>query len=627
MKTKVLIAISVSLLVVSIVAEAVPNPANRQLAKITRSGAEVAVPEQAVQSSPVVVPTGSQPTRIIVPTISAIDKQNFRLKGCSILHELNDATVLECPKGVVIPGARPDRLFQVHDLEADVQIGADQVWAEGYDGSGVLVAILDTGVDETHIELSDSIVATKNFIRGPGSDRDGHGTHVSGIVTADGVYEIQGNYAKGVAPGAAIIVGKVCGAFGCYEGDIMAGIEWAVAQGADVLNLSLGGGNFCGHCDNDTLAAKVNWAVSQGVVVVVSAGNDGDCVSSPACASGAIAVGATYHKDYAENIYWTDCIDPAPKADTRVCWSNYGSALDVVAPGVDILSTYSCRAAGDCGYYWYAWMSGTSMSAPHVAGVVALILQKSPSYTVDDVKDVLYNTAVDLGDAGYDPLYGWGRVDAYAAVAAAVGAPGNDPPTVSITSPADGANFDSGATIVFQGTATDTKDGDLTAALDWTSSIDGPIGTAGAFSTTLSDGTHTITASVTDSGGKTGTDSISITVITPGAAMHVADIEIHLSTKNAGKNIFTRANATVTIVDASNVAVQGATVYGSWSGATSDTDTGVTDSFGKVTLSSDGVKNASVGTTFTFTVDNVVKSGWTYDPDTNVETSDSESLQ
>jgi len=267
------------------------------------------------------------------------------------------------------------------------------------------------------------------------------------------------------------------------------------------------------------------------------------------------------------------------------------------------------------------------MSAPHVAGVVALILQKSPSYTVDDVKDVLYNTAVDLGDAGYDPLYGWGRVDAYAAVAAAVGAPGNDPPTVSITSPADGANFDSGATIVFQGTATDTKDGDLTAALDWTSSIDGPIGTAGAFSTTLSDGTHTITASVTDSGGKTGTDSISITVITPGAAMHVADIEIHLSTKNAGKNIFTRANATVTIVDASNVAVQGATVYGSWSGATSDTDTGVTDSFGKVTLSSDGVKNASVGTTFTFTVDNVVKSGWTYDPDTNVETSDSESLQ
>jgi subtilisin family serine protease len=341
---------------------------------------------------------GFSPDRVIAPTTSTIDRLIFKLKGCTILHNLNDATALKCPKGVSIANSRPDRIFHSHDLEADVQINADDVWAIGYDGSGVKMAILDTGVDDSHIELSDSVVAKRNFVRGPGSDKHGHGTHVSGIVTANGVYQIQGNYATGVAPGADIIVGKVCGFSGCPESSIMAGIEWAVAQDADVLTLSLGGGNFGGHCDSDPLAAKLNWAVSQGLIVTVSSGNDGAGVSSPACASGAIAVGAT------------------DKSDVRPGWSNFGSALDIVAPGVNILSTYSCDAAGDCGSYWYAWMSGTSMSAPHVAGTAALILQKNPSYTVDDVKNALYNSAVDFGDAGYDVYYGHGRVDALGAV-------------------------------------------------------------------------------------------------------------------------------------------------------------------------------------------------------------------
>ncbi|NIQ16337.1 MAG: S8 family serine peptidase, partial [Candidatus Dadabacteria bacterium] len=153
-------------------------------------------------------PIGFSPDRVIAPTTSAIDRVIFKLKGCTILHNLNDATALKCPKGVSIENSRPDRIFHSHDLEADVQINADDVWALGYDGSGVKVAILDTGVDTQHIELSDSVVATNKFVRGPGGDKDGHGTHVSGIVTANGVNEIQGNYATGVAPGADIIVGK-----------------------------------------------------------------------------------------------------------------------------------------------------------------------------------------------------------------------------------------------------------------------------------------------------------------------------------------------------------------------------------------------------------------------------------
>jgi len=361
--------------------------------KILPSGKEIRLPQQAISSSPVI-----EENRVIVPKLSSVKKLIFQLKGCKILHKLKDKTSLKCPEDVIIPDAKPDRIFHVHDLEADEHINADDVWNLGYDGTGVLVAILDTGVDDDHIELSDNVVATANFIGGPKSDQDGHGTHVSGIVTANGVYQIDSNYATGVAPGADIIVGKVCGPGGCYESDIMAGIEWAVSQGAKVLSLSLGGGNYGSHCDSDMLAAKVNWAVSQGLVVTVSSGNDGAGVSSPACASGAIAVGSV------------------DKSDVRAGSSNYGSALDIVAPGVSILSTYSCDAVGDCKNYWYAYMSGTSMAAPHVAGAAALILEKNPGYTVDDVKQALYTTAVDLGSAGWDQYHGHGRIDVLGAV-------------------------------------------------------------------------------------------------------------------------------------------------------------------------------------------------------------------
>ena len=367
-------------------------------ATVVSVGKEIMVPEQAIDAAPVFE------NRMIVSTTTDIDKIRFQLKGCEILHELSDATAISCPPGVLIKGAREDRIFTVHDLEADVQINADDVWNNlGYDGTGVTVAILDTGVETTHIELSDSIAATENFVKDVSTDKNGHGTHVSGIVTANGIYQLNhkeygSNYATGVAPGATIIVGKVCGRTGCRESDIMAGIEWAVDQGADILSMSLGGGNYDGHCDNDPLAAKVNWAVDQGLVTTISAGNEGRGVSSPACASGAIAVGAV------------------DKSDARASWSNYGPALDIVAPGVDILSTYSCIAVGDCTNYWYAWMSGTSMSAPHVAGVAALILDKNPDYTVDQVKEAIYNSAEDLGATGWDKYYGYGRVDALGAV-------------------------------------------------------------------------------------------------------------------------------------------------------------------------------------------------------------------
>ena len=363
-------------------------------------------------------------TRIIAATTSEDEISNIQQKGCSVIHRLNDATSFFCPSAVVqtLDNVRVARIFQLHDLEADIQIRADRVWNElNINGGGVKVAILDTGVQASHGELSNSVLLTADFTGEGGANIGfkGHGTHVSGIVTADGIFQISGtsNLATGVAPGSNIIVGKVCKSTGCPEDAIIAGIEWAVAQNADVMNLSLGGGlSFAENCDGDPLADKVNWAVANGVVATISSGNDysRQGVSFPACASGAIAVGAV------------------DKFDKVARFSNSGPALDIVAPGVSILSTYSCTAVGDCNSTWYAYLSGTSMSSPHVAGVVALILQKTPTFTVDQVKQALYSTAVDVGKRD-----GNGRVDAWGAVNYVAAALDTMPPVISniVTTP------------------------------------------------------------------------------------------------------------------------------------------------------------------------------------------------
>jgi hypothetical protein len=315
------------------------------------------------------------------------DINQFKIKGCKVKHLLKRSSSFECPVDIIPElNVRESRIFHIIDLEADYQIKADQVWAKGINGDGedLIVAILDSGIDSTHIELQNSIRGQKDFVSNDdiAEDENGHGTHVAGIITANGTYQIEGNYATGVAPGAGIFMLKVCDATGsCYEDDMAAAMEYVVSNAPDVpvrvMSISIGGGNYGDHCDSDPLAAKVNWVVDNGITVVIAAGNDGAGISAPACASKAIAVGAV------------DKYGDVPD------WSNRGSALDIVAPGVDILSTYSCIApgAGDCNVYWYAYMSGTSMSAPHVSGVVALLLQANPNATTEQIKNALYDTA------------------------------------------------------------------------------------------------------------------------------------------------------------------------------------------------------------------------------------------
>jgi len=492
----------------------------------------------------------------------------------------------------------PDGTVYALDAELDntwgvKRIGAGVVHASNK-GTDIKVAIIDTGIDYNHPDLDDNYEGGWDFVNNDDDpmDDDGHGTHVAGTVAA----EDNGEGVVGVAPEAFLYALKVLDETGRgYVSDIVAAIEWATdpngdedtSDRLDIINMSLGGGA------NSTLEDACLSAYNEELLLVAAAGNSGnppgrgDNIIYPAAYDSVIAVAAT------------------DQNDVRARWSSTGPDLELSAPGVAINSTLSGGGYGEG--------SGTSMASPHVTGTVALMIAAG----ITDIRNELQSTADDLGATDWDSLYGYGLVNA----AEAVGAPQpplNDPPTVSITSPTDGFIFESGAEISFEGTASDTEDGNLTASLVWTSNIDSQIGTGGSFSTTLSDGNHTITAEVTDSGDETGSASIGITVGTPSTnIMHVSDI--YMSLKIAGINV--NAIAKVTIVDASDNPVGGAIVSGSWSEATSDKDSGVTGTYGEVSLQSNKVKNPSGIITFTFTVDDVIKDGYT--PLINVEMSDS----
>lgn len=344
--------------------------------------------------------------RLILKSTSARAIGRLVKEGCKVRHKMRDQTAIRCPEGRMYLGLRSERFFRSQDLFSAGQIGAVVVHARGVTGQGVNVAILDSGVDADHAELAGKVLAYRNFTDDGPEDAIGHGTHVAGIAAGEGARDIddggRANRVLGVAPDAELIVAKVCGNDGwCAEGAIMEAVEWAVAQGADVMNLSLGGGAFPDHCDGDPLAAKLNWAVGQGVTVVAASGNGGELgegVAVPACGSKVIAVGA---------VDASDAVQP---------WSSYGRPLDLVAPGLGILSSLSCQSVQTCPEAGYGKASGTSMAAPHVAGAAALLLQADPAMTPANIYGVLTETAKDIGTAGFDGKAGFGRVDIDAAV-------------------------------------------------------------------------------------------------------------------------------------------------------------------------------------------------------------------
>ncbi len=304
------------------------------------------------------------------------------------------------------------------------------------DGSGVRVCIIDTGIDSDHILFAGRVdtAAGRDFANNDNNPEDdnGHGSNVAGIaVGGTGVSDTRCGVStplQGVAPAATLIGIKVLDANGSgFNSDVLAGINYAADQTAsggrcDVINLSLGGGVFTGTCDSDSSAVAVNNAVANGVVVVAAAGNEANAnaMGSPACATGAIAVGAVFDNDFpnCENsqssFSWcgnascttTLCTDTNIKVDNLICFSNRSDQLDVTAPGCDI------RSAGiAAGGTSFASQCGTSQASPHVAGLAALLLSADPTLTPASVRQLIRDGAIDLGPAGFDIGYGYGRID------------------------------------------------------------------------------------------------------------------------------------------------------------------------------------------------------------------------
>jgi len=457
---------------------------------------------------------------------------------------------------------------------------------------------VDTGIESTHPDLISKIFESwvaPGINEGPG-DLFGHGTHVAGIAAA---VTNNGMGISGV--GIDTLVGslKACKITGiCEDWDIEAAILHAIEKGYHVINMSFGGP------DPGTLGLAVNEALAAGLVLVSSAGNDYsfDEPSYPAAFDGVIAVAATDHYD------------------NLASFSNFGQWVEVAAPGVNILSTYPGMYCGDADCY--TWMSGTSMASPIVSGAAALVFA---SIGGDDpilsstlrsaVIDAILNNADHTGALGQNML-AWtqyGRLNLYAAL---TGGGENIAPVADFTYNCNDL------TCNFDASSSNDPDGSI-VSYAWTFG-DGYVGSGiTATHAYLNMEDYTVTLTVTDDGSPelTDTDTAVVSVTEePTLVMHVASIAMDLNIKDAGKNTFLNAIATVNIVDANGSPVEGATVYGSWSDATYDIDSGITGTDGNVRLISDQVKNAVSETTFTFTVDDVVKSTGTYDSSSNTKT-------
>ncbi len=475
------------------------------------------------------------------------------------------------------------------------RIGLEGAWETSI-GTGVVVAIIDTGVRQSLEDLAGTAFELGyDFVNNDSdpSDDEGHGSHVAGTVA-----QTTNNQTgcAGVAYGSTIMPIKVLDSrgSGTYTA-IVNGINYAVDNGADVINLSLGGSGSL-----DILENAVNYAWANGVVVVCAAGNESSSAPFyPAAYENAISVTATGGND------------------ALASYSNYGSSVDISAPGGDygdyngdtyddliLQNTFSGSTEG------YYFNMGTSMASPHVAGVAALVKAANGSLSNIDIRNLLETTAEELGPDGWDDSFGHGLVDASAAVHAAASiVPANIPPVASFT-------YTVNYPIVDFIDSSDDADGSI-ASWAWNFGDN----TATSISTNPSHeysaaGTYRVTLTVTDDeGASSGLVSQDVTVTDPAdlALMHVDDIRMLVS--RLGRKYL--CTATITVEDANGNAVSGATVAADWSGAFTGAVSGDTGADGTVTFVSPRVKSTD---SFTLTVTGVSHSSLQYDSSIGVPT-------
>ena len=508
--------------------------------------------------------------RILVkfkPGISERVRQDIhRAHGASVVGELKGigVQILKVPNSKVmekvlayrahgsVEYAEPDYIATAYEVPNDpsfnqqwgmTQIDAPEAWSATTGSSSVKIAILDTGIDIHHPDLDGKITSSDmhNYTDSPtADDLYGHGTHVAGIAAAETNNDVG---VADVGYNCSLASYKVLNDTG--SGDyswIAEGIMAAADDGVAVINMSLGS-KFA----SSTLQSAVDYAWSKGVVIVASAGNAGNSRPSyPAYYTNCIAVAAT------------------DSLDAKASFSTYGSWVDVAAPGVNIYSTMPSEGSV-IGLTNYGLLSGTSMSAPHVAGLAALV-KANKGGTNTDIRGWIEDSAEPVGSIW--TTYGIKRINALAAVD---GTDVNQAPVVTIMSPAGGASFPLGTSVTFTGSAVDAEDGELSGSLTWTSSLDGIIGAGENFNTSaLSNGTHTITASVTDSNNLQGVASITITITISASTVTVEEIEliqaywVNPATWKVELKVFL------------DQPLEGAVVSGSWSnGAVSSGSTGI----------------------------------------------------
>ncbi len=346
--------------------------------------------------------------------VGEIEPLGVRVLAVPSGEEQSTAGRLRTDPGVVY--AEPDYIYHALTVPDDTYysayqwnmpyINAENGWDVTTGSSSVTIAVVDTGVDIGHPDLSSKIVSGYDFVNDDSDpvDDEGHGTHVAGIAAA---VSNNGEGVAGVSWGAKIMPVKVLDSTGSGTlSNVASGIIWAADHGAEVINLSLGGSS-----GSSTLEDAVDYAYNKGALLVAAAGNEyesGNFTIYPAAYDHVLAVGAIGDSD--EHAYY----------------SNTGTYVDVAAPGGNptssydtnpnhwILSTY-WRGSG----YSYAQIVGTSQAAPHVAGLAALILSVNGSLTNDEVEQTIEDTAVDLGASGRDDTFGYGKIDVAAALAAA----------------------------------------------------------------------------------------------------------------------------------------------------------------------------------------------------------------
>ncbi|HQE92639.1 MAG TPA: S8 family serine peptidase [Anaerolineae bacterium] len=359
-----------------------------------------------------------------VTTIRSLYHSDVQLLRVPEGREVEIAAALNADPGVVY--AEPNYRYQAFDAVpndpayskqwAHTVIQSPGAWGITTGSSDIIIAIIDSGVDTSHPDLAGKLVTGHDFVEDDNtpSDANGHGTHVAGIAAA------VTNNSVGVAGmswGARIMPVRVLDNTGSgYNSDIVDGITWAYQNGAKIINLSLGGKDF-----SQTMQNAINAAHAAGSLIVAAMGNCRNI--STACPT----ANPTMYPAAFDNVMAVAATD---NSDTYAYYSQYGAHCDIAAPGGELsglgdpngiystMPTYAVYLTTYYGYQnQYDYLQGTSQATPYVSGLAALVWSMNPALTPDGVQSLIEQTADDPGLAGKDQDYGWGRINAYAALA------------------------------------------------------------------------------------------------------------------------------------------------------------------------------------------------------------------